>query len=319
MDKHVAFIGSGMIGTGFATNTILHGIPAVLYTLPEDVEMTNTRLASCLKVFVDHDVVTEEERDQALSICRVTTSIEDAVTGAYYIQESVADDVPIKQGVIAQIEEFADEDAIIATSTSSLSVSEIFSKAKHPERCVGGHPYNPAYLIPLVEITKTAKNTPEAVQKAKDFYESIGKEPVVLNKEVIGFISNRYQSAIHREAVDLVETGVCSVEDADKALVYSVGLRWSVLGQFLSMHLGVAPEGIANFDIKMHNEPGKPDKRLSTMATWDIFPTDWCEVAAKGVEEEIAHRPPEMGNDIDSICEWRDDMLFKTLKLHGKM
>jgi 3-hydroxyacyl-CoA dehydrogenase len=245
--------------------------------------------------------------------------VEEAVKDARFIQESGPDSVELKHQIIAQIEAAAPVDAIIASSTSSLSITKVFEQAQHPERCMGGHPYNPANLIPLVEITRGERTGDAYIAKAKEFYTEIGKEPVVLNKEVIGFIANRYQSAIHREAVDLVENGVCSVEDADKALVYSVGLRWSVLGQYLTMHLGAAPEGIGNFNTKYHVDVTKPDGRLSHMPTWTTFPADWCEKAAEGLEEAIAHRAPEMGQDIPSIEKWRDTMLVETLRLHGKL
>ena len=318
MANHVAFIGAGLIGTGLALNCVTHGVEVVLQTRSQ-TERVKNRMAEGLDFYVEHKIITPEEREKAAKLYTITTSVEDAVKGARFIQESGPDSVELKHQIIAQIEAAAPADAIIASSTSSLSITKVFEQAQHPERCMGGHPYNPANLIPLVEITRGARTADEYVAKAKDFYTEIGKEPVVLNKEVIGFIANRYQSAIHREAVDLVENGVCSVEDADKALVYSVGLRWSVLGQYLTMHLGAAPEGIGNFNTKYHVDVTKPDGRLSNMPTWTTFPADWCEKAAEGLEEAIAHRTPEMGQDIPSIEKWRDTMLVETLRLHGKL
>ena len=232
------------------------------------------------------------------------------------IQESGPDKMELKHSIIAQIEAAADPTAIICTSTSSKSITEVFSEAQHPERCMGGHPYNPAYLIPLIEITKGQKTEDSYAQKAKEIYTEMGKVPVVLNKEVIGFIANRYQSAIHRECVDLVENGVCSVEDADKALVYGVGIRWGIMGQFLTLDLGVGEGGIGAFNEKYGVDVTKPDGRLSNMPTWTTFPADWCEVAAPGLAEEIANRDPATGNDQKSIAAWRDDMLVEYLRLH---
>jgi 3-hydroxyacyl-CoA dehydrogenase len=283
----------------------------------KQTDLVKSRIDSGLEFFVNSGIITKEEADKAAKLVTITTSIEEAVTGAIMIQESGPDSIELKHELIAQIETYASQDAIIATSTSSRSITEVFSKAKHPERCMGGHPYNPAYLIPLVEITKGQKSSDEFVVKAKELYEQMGKVPVVLNKEVIGFIANRYQSAIHREAVDLVENGVCSVEDADKALVYSVGLRWSVMGQFLSMHLGAAPEGIGGFNEKYHIDVTKPDGRLSNMPTWTTYPEKWTEHASAGIDEAIAKRDASKGNDIPSIEKWRDNMLVETLRLHG--
>jgi len=311
----IAFVGAGLIGSGLALNCITHGIPVSLQTRSQTALCKN-RIDAGLEFFVSSGIITKSEADAAAKLASITTSIEEAVTDAVMIQESGPDSIELKHGLVEQIEAAAPADAIIASSTSSRSITEVFAKAKHPERCMGGHPYNPAYLIPLVEITKGAKTEDGYVAKAKEIYEKMGKVPVVLNKEVIGFIANRYQSAIHREAVDLVENGVCSVEDADKALVYSVGLRWSVLGQYLTMHLGAAPEGIGGFNEKYHVDVTKPDGRLSNMPTWTTFPEKWTETAALGIEEAIKHRPADTGNTIPEIEKWRDNMLVETLRLH---
>jgi 3-hydroxyacyl-CoA dehydrogenase len=291
-------------------------MPVALQTRKQ-TELCKSRMESGLQFFTDNGVITKEQADEARKLITVTTSVDEAVEGAAMIQESGPDSIEIKHELIARIEVAANPDAIIATSTSSRSITEVFSKAAHPERCMGGHPYNPAYLIPLVEITKGEKTSDEFIVKAKALYEEMGKVPVVLNKETIGFIANRYQSAIHREAVDLVENGVCSVEDADKALVYSVGLRWSVIGQYLTMHLGAMPEGIGGFNEKYHIDPEKPDGRLSNMPTWTVFPQNWHVHAVEGLESAIRNRPAATGNDAESIEKWRDSMLLATLKLHG--
>jgi len=312
----IAFVGAGLIGSGLALNCITHGIPVALQTRRQ-TELCKSRIESGLDFFVENGIITSEQAKEARALVTITTSIEEAVTGAVMVQESGPDSVELKHALIEQIETWAPADAIIATSTSNRSITEVFSKAKHPERCMGGHPYNPAYLIPLVEITKGQNTSDAYVAKAKELYEKMGKVPVVLNKEVIGFIANRYQSAIHREAVDLVENGVCSVEDADKALVYSVGLRWSVMGQYLTMHLGAAPEGIGSFNEKYHIDVTAPDPRLRNMPTWTVYPPDWCKHAQEGLEEAIANRPAETGNDIPSIEKWRDGLLVENLRLHG--
>lgn len=315
MSEKIAFIGAGLIGSGLALNAITHGIPVTLQ-VHSNVQRCQDRMEAGLKFFEEKGVFTAEEIEKARGLYTVTTSLEDAVQGATLIQESGPDAIEMKHELVAQIEAACDPEAIICTSTSSKSITEVFAQAKRPERCMGGHPYNPAYLIPLLEITKGAKTEDSYVAKAKEIYEKMGKIPVVLNKEVIGFIANRYQSAIHREAVDLVENGVCSVEDADKALVYGVGIRWGIMGQFLTMHLGVSPEGIGQFNEKYHIDVTKPDGRLSNMPTWTTFPADWTEHAQKGLDEAIAKRDPSTGNDMKSIEAWRDDMLLNALKAH---
>lgn len=316
--KKAAFVGAGLIGNGLALNCIMHGIPAVL-RVRSNVDQCLARLEEGLDFFEENGILTHEQRLEARKLATVTTSVEEAVTGADFIQESGPDKIELKHELIAEIERYAGPEAIIATSTSSQSITKVFEKAAHPGRCMGGHPYLPAYLIPIIEVTKGEKTEDPYVAKAREFYTAIGKEPVVLNKETIGFICNRFQSAIHREVVDLVENGVCSVEDADKAMVYSVGLRWSVMGQFLTLHMGVGEGGIGKFNEKYGIDVTKPDGRLSHMPTWTTFPADWCEKAAPGVAEEIAHRSEEEGRDTASIAKWRDKMLIETLRLHEKI
>ena len=314
----VAYIGSGLIGAGLAVNAALHGMDVVLQTR-KNVDRAKALFENDLKQFELNKVITAGEAEAARKRCTITTSVEEAVQGADFIQESGPESLELKRAIISEIEKSASPDAIIASSTSGLSITEIFKEAVHPERGVGGHPYNPAHILPLVEVIKGEKTTEENLQKARDFYTAIGKEAVTNYKESSGFIANRYQHAIHREAVDLVNRGICSVEDADKALVYSVGLRWGVIGQVLTLHLGVSPEGIGKFNEKYHIDPTQPDEDLLGLSTWTTFPENWCEMAQEGIDEEIEHRAPETGKDMASIEAWRDKMLIGMLRLHGKL
>ena len=316
--KKVAFVGSGSIGTGLAINCMLHGLPVALQTRRQ-VDLCKERIRSGLEFFLHNGIITQEEFDRALGLAVYTTSIQEAVADAQFIQESGPEKLEIKRELLQQIEEYAPADVVIATSTSGLSITEIFAQCRHPERGIGGHPYLPAYLIPLVEVTKGEKTSQQCAQTALDFYKQIGKEPVLLNKEVIGFIANRFSSAIHREAVHLVMEGVCSVEDVDKALVFSLGIRWATMGQALTLHLNASPEGIRHFTEKFHWVPGQPNKRVAALADWTVFPEGWDKVFADGLDTAIAHRPKETGNDIPGIEAWRDQMLLGILKLHHKI
>lgn len=316
--KKVAFVGSGVIGCGLATNCIMNGVPVVMQDIKPAAE-AEQRIRENLTFYLNNGIIDEAEFERALSLTSYTQSLEEAVTGAQFIQESGPEKLEIKQSILAQIEQYADPAAIIASSTSGLSITAIFSTAVHPERGVGCHPYLPSHLMPLVEITKGEKTDAAFAQIALDFYKKVGKEPVLLNKEVIGFIANRYSTAIHREMVDLVMNGVCSVEDADKALTYSLGIRWAIMGQAMALHLSATPDGMRNFTTKYHWVPGTPNKRLEALATWTTFPEGWDKVLADGLDEAIAKRPPETGNDIKGIETWRDQMLLSILRLHGKL
>src|SRR5580765_4244632 len=136
---------------------------------------------------------------------------------------------------------------IFASSSSGITPSVMQSKAKHPERILVGHPFNPPHLIPLVEVVGGAKTSPEAIQQAIAFYASIGKKPIKLNKELPGHVGNRLQAALYKEIMFLIQDGVLSVSDADDAVSYGPGLRWGVMGPSLQWHLGGGPGGIKHF------------------------------------------------------------------------
>lgn len=202
-----------------------------------------------------------------------------------------------------------------ASSTSGLLISDIAAKAAHPERCVGAHPYNPPHLIPLVELTSGDKTDPALLRLAYDFYQSIGKEAVLLRRECPGFIANRLQLALYREVQDLVMRGVCSVEDADKALVYGPGLRWAIFGHNMIMQLG-NPGGLTGM-VNMLGNSG--DRWLADMASWTHQPDNWAEVAQPGVDEEMKHFPDHIGHTNEACAAYRDQMLIELLKLHKKL
>jgi carnitine 3-dehydrogenase len=311
----VAFIGGGLIGSGLAVNCALKGHDTFLQTRRR-VELCKSRVAEAFEMLVKNEVITEENAAQAAGCIFYTTSVEEAVRDAEFIQESGPENYETKWMLIDEIEKHCREDAIIASSTSGLLITKIQSRARHPERITGGHPYNPAYIIPLVEITRGEKTSKETAEKAKDFYKSIGKEPVILNKEVSGFIANRIQTAVHREAIDLVMNGVCSVEDVDKAITFGPGIRWGVLGQLINTHLGVEG-GIRNMGLK-YGAVGYSE-RLAALAVWDTYPDGWSEIVHSGVEVEIANREEGTGNTVEEVIRYRDEMLIKILKLHKKI
>lgn len=147
----VAYIGSGLIGAGLAVNAALHGMDVVLQTR-KNVDRAKALFENDLKQFELNKVITAGEAEAARKRCTITTSVEEAVQGADFIQESGPESLELKRAIISEIEKSASPDAIIASSTSGLSITEIFKEAVHPERGVGGHPYNPAHILPLVEV-----------------------------------------------------------------------------------------------------------------------------------------------------------------------
>jgi 3-hydroxyacyl-CoA dehydrogenase len=283
---------------------------------PESSNLARQRVHESLSSLVTNNVYTEEHAQEIASRIHYTNSVAEAVKNAQFIQESSAEHYEVKWEIVGQIEAAAAPDAIIASSTSGLLVTEIAKNAKHPERFCGGHPYNPPHLIPLVEITRGEKTTEETVACAKDFYQRIGMEPVVLQKEALGFICNRLQMALYREVADLVMNGVCSVEDADKAVTFGPGIRWGIMGPSLVFELGGGKGGVSGL---MNHLRDSTTLWLQDMADWKEFPAEWADIAQRGVNEELSHRTPETGNTPETLAEYRDHMLIEELKLHGKL
>ncbi len=313
----VACVGAGVIGYSFALGFALKVREVYLYDITEDVlKLAKERVHESMKLLIKNKVLDEEEAKNVEEKIHYTTSMEEAVKDAVFIQESGPEHYDVKHKIVEEMEKYAREDAIIASSTSGLLITEIAKFAKHKERFVGGHPYNPPHLIPLIEITKGEETTEENVKLAKEFYEFVGKEPVVLQKEALGFICNRLQMALYREVCALVMDGVCSVEDADKAVTFGPGLRWGIMGPSLIFQLGGGKVGV---DGLMKHLESSISLWLEDMADFKKFPEEWASVARKGVEEELKNRKPEIGNDEKSLEEYRDNMLVELLKLHKKL
>ncbi len=237
--KNVACVGGGVIGSSWAIQYALKGLNVTLYDInDQQLAKSHDQMLRSLDALVAHNAITAARKDEIIACVRPTTSMEEAVQDAQFIQESGPERIEIKRSILAQVEQYAAPDALYASSTSGLLISDIVAEALHPERCIGAHPYNPPHLIPLVELTRCDKTDDDCVQLAYDFYQSIGKEAVLLRKECPGFIANRLQLALYREVQDLVMRGVCSVEDVDKALVYGPGIRWAIFGHNMIMQMG---------------------------------------------------------------------------------
>lgn len=310
--KVVAGIGGGVIGGSWAVLFAMKGLDVYLYDINDDCIANDKKTIEGNLAFLAE---TGAVSDVAAVSARIhyTTSMEEAVKNAQFIQESGPERIQIKHSMLASIEEFAPVDAIIATSASGLPLGQITENAVHPERCVGGHPYNPPHLIPLVEITKTEKTDPANVQLAKEFYLSLGKEPIILEKDCPGYICNRLQLAVFREMVDLVERGVCSVEDADRALTFGPAIRWAIFGHNMIMQLG-NKDGISG----MMDMLAGGFNLCGDIANWKEIPETYKAKAQAGVDEMMANYPDEIGHTNAECAQYRDRMLIEILKLHHK-
>ena len=315
--RKVACVGAGVIGYSWALYYSLKELSVTVYDLTDEkLQLAKKRIHESLVNLKQNDVVSENEIDEIESRISYTTSMEEAVKDVQFITESGPENYEVKQKMAEEMEKYTSSDTIIASSTSGLLVTEIAKNAKHPERFIGAHPYNPPHLIPLVELTRGEKTDDHVLEVAKEFYQMVDKEPVVLQKEALGFICNRIQMAVYRELCNLVMKGVCTIEDADKAVTYGPGLRWAIMGPSLVFELG---GGKGHIDGLMKHLNPSISLWLHDMADFKDFPEEFPEIARKGVEEALKNRPQEIGNDDQSLAEYRDKMLISLLKLRNKL
>ena len=299
----VACIGAGLIGQGWATVFALKCRHVILQDIsPERLARSVEKIEQNLEFMEKNKLIDIGAAERAVATIHTTVDIAQAVQSADYVQESVPDDYALKTKVFGVMDAHAPKHVLLASSASGLKMTEIQRSVKNPGRCLLVHPCLPVHLIPCVEITGGQQTDPESVDTARTFMEFLGKSPLVLNYEVPGHIINRLQAALLREAMDLVERGVASAEDVDRAFRLGVGIRDPILGPLLRAHL--AGDGIENF---FQTYAQSYTYRFESMASWTSFPPSTAKAVAKSVHEMDIVR----SQDLDEIKNWRDEMLVK--------
>ena len=241
----VAVIGAGLTGASWAGLYAAAGLEVRLHDVDgERLEAAVERAAAAAGFLAGSGLADMQTAERGVRLLTGTADLAAAVAGVTHVQECVREDLALKREVFAAIGAAAPAEALICTSSSGLSISDIQTAAAHPERCLAAHPYNPPHLVPLVELAPGALTSPEAMERAVTFYASVGKEPVRLTRDLPGYLANRLSAALWREAVDLVLRGVATVEDVDKAVSYGPGLRWAAMGPHLLYDLGGGEDGI---------------------------------------------------------------------------
>ena len=240
----IACVGGGVIGSGWAARFALNGHDVKVHDPDPEIErklttvLGNARRAH-VKLFG-----AAPEREGAVTIA---ASMEASVLDADFIQESLPEREDLKQTALKLMELAAPAAAIIGSSTSGLLPTKLQSVMKHPERFVVGHPFNPVYLLPLVEICGGDQTSEATKERASEIYASIGMKPLRVRKEIDGFIADRLMEAVWREALWLVKDGVATTEEIDDAIRYGAGLRWSFMGTFLIYRLAGGEAGMRHF------------------------------------------------------------------------
>ena len=308
--RRVACIGAGLIGQGWATLFASKGLEVTLQDLSElHLGGAIQGVASNLRFLEANSLVRVGEADAALGRVRTTTDLGDAVDRADYVQESAFDDYDLKKELFRQMDARAPSHTVLASSSSGLRMTEIQKATTKPGRCVLVHPMLPVHLMPLVEIVGGDQTSRETVQITRTWLEGLGKTAIVLHREVPGYIVNRLQAALLREAIDLVDQGVASAEDVDRAFCKGIGLRDPFIGPLLRIHL--AGGGIERF---IENFAQSYRYRWETMETWTSIPASAAERIIRGVKDMAMVQ----SMTLEAIQTWRDEMLVKLLRIIGE-
>lgn len=238
----VASLGAGPIGGGWTAHFLARGYDVTAYLHdPAETPGFLSILDTAWRSLTDLGLAAGASRDRL----RIVSDLEDALDGAEFVQESAPERLDVKQALYAQMGRVLDPSVIIGSSTSGLTMTEIQADCPTPERTVIGHPFNPPYLLPLVEIVGGEKTAPEAVAWAEAFYRIAGKAPLVMKKEIPGFVATRLQEALWREALHMVANGEATPEDIDIALMNGPAPRMVSQGQCMAFHVACGEGGMA--------------------------------------------------------------------------
>ena len=239
--KKVAVIGTGVIGAGWIIRCLAHN--KIVYAFDKDPKLKNSLIKEIKRTW---PFVKKLFKKNKLNLKNFYyfTSLEKTLKDADFIQECATENYALKTKLMSTIGNYAKLNAIISSSSSGLLPTRIYSKCKNPQRSLIGHPFNPVYLLPAVEIVPGKKTSTKYLNQAKNFYKSISMNPIMVKKELPGYLSDRLQEALWREGLHIINEGYATTEDLDRAIEDGPGLRWSLMGTFLTFHLAGGKAGM---------------------------------------------------------------------------
>ena len=305
MIKKVTVIGTGVIGTGWIVRCLAHNKKVIAYD--KDLRLEK-KLISEIKRAWPFIKKLFNKKKLNLKNFKFVTSIEEAVKEADFIQECATENYKIKIKLMNIIGNFAKPNAIISSSSSGLLPTKIYSKCKNPARTIIGHPFNPVYLCPGVEIVPGKKTNKNFLNKANKFYKSISMNPIMVKKELPGYLADRLQEALWREALHIINEGYATTKDLDRAIEDGPGLRWSLMGTFLTFHLAGGKGGMKHM-LKQFG----PALKLP-----------WTKLKAPKLSKKLSSRiisgtkKQAKGKSVAMISNVRDEYLVNLQKLRKK-
>ena len=301
----VAVIGTGVIGIGWIIRLLAHDIK--VFAFDKKLNQKNN-LINEIKRASPFVKKLFNKKNINLNNLKLFTSLRNAVKDADFIQECVPENYRLKTQLINQISNNCKPSVIISSSSSGLLPSKIFSKCKNKKRGIIGHPFNPVYLLPLVEIVPGKKTISKSLNAANKFYKSISMNPIILKKELPGYLSDRLQEALWREALHIVNEGYATTEDLDRAIEDGPGLRYSLMGTFLTFHLAGGKTG-----MKHMLEQFGPALKMP-----------WTKLKAPKLTKKLSNRlisgtkKQSRGKSINNLSNIRDEYLVNLQILRKK-
>jgi len=302
---NVSVIGTGVIGTGWIIRCLAHNKKVIAFD--KDIKLKKKLIDEIKRAWPFIKKLFNKKKLNLKNFKYVST-IEEAVKTADFIQECATENYNLKTKLMKNIGKFAKPNAIISSSSSGLLPTKIYSKCKNPSRTMIGHPFNPVYLCPGVEIVPGKKTNKFFLNKAKKFYKSISMNPIMVKKELPGYLSDRLQEALWREALHIINEGYATTEDLDRAIEDGPGMRYSLMGTFLTFHLAGGKAGMKHM-LKQFG----PALKLP-----------WTKLKAPKLTKKLSDRiikgtkQQSKGKSVASLSNIRDEYLVNLLKMRKK-
>ena len=303
--KKVAVIGTGVIGSGWIIRFLAHD--KIVYAFDKNFELYNKSIKEIKRTW-PHIKKFFGKTKLNLENLKYCNSIEEATKEADFIQECVSENYVLKTNLMRMIDEKSKKNAIISSSSSGLLPTRIYAKCKNPERTIIGHPFNPVYLLPAVEIVSGKKTSKLIINKTFRFYKSISMNPIIVKNELPGYLSDRLQEALWREGLHIIKEGYATTKDLDRAIEDGPGLRWSLMGTFLTFHLAGGNSGMSHM-----LEQFGPALKLP-----------WTKLKAPKLTKNLVNKlvdgtkKQSKGKSVAEISNIRDEYLVELLKLRKK-
>ncbi|MGY0693403.1 3-hydroxyacyl-CoA dehydrogenase NAD-binding domain-containing protein [Virgibacillus sp. FSP13] len=304
--KNITVVGTGVIGNGWITRFLANGYQVTASDPdPSAEERTRQAVKEGWPAMEKVGLAEGASQDNLF----FEKDLQTALSSADFVQENVPEREPLKRKVIAEIDQYAPKEAVIASSTSGILPSTLQADCtEHPERVIVAHPFNPVYLMPLVELVGGKDTDDKFVQKAEAFYSGVNMKPLIVRQEIEGHVADRLMEAIWREALHIVNDGVATTEEVDASIVYGPGLRWALMGPFLTLHMGGGKAGMRHLLEQFGPALKLPWTKLEAPELTD----ELAEKVITGCEAQTA------GTNMDELEQRRDQFLIELQELLEK-